>query len=167
MNEETKQHIKNIEKEFPNSFLNISEFRDEMTVEVKKDDVYGIMKYLKESKETAFDFLVDETCVDYLKHEGEERFAVIYHLYSYTYLTRLRVKAWVPEDDLKIQSVYSLWKTAEWQEREIAEMYGVNFEGHPDPRKLLLPNDFTGYPMRKDYPVQGEGYRDNFPDLKE
>ncbi|MCP4728417.1 MAG: NADH-quinone oxidoreductase subunit C [bacterium] len=167
MNEETKQHIQKIEKEFPNSFLRIVEFRDEITVEVRKDDIFGIMKYLKESKETAFDFLVDETCVDYLKHQGDERFAVVYHLYSFTYLTRLRVKAWVPENDTKIPTLIPLWKTADWQEREIAEMFGITFDGHPYLKKLLLPDDFTGYPLRKDYPVQGEGYRDNFPNLKD
>ncbi|MFC1563808.1 NADH-quinone oxidoreductase subunit C [candidate division KSB1 bacterium] len=166
MNEETRQHILKIEKEFPDSFLRIEEFRDEMTLVVRKNDILDIMKYLKESRETAFDFLVDVAGVDYLKYKGDERFAVVYHLYSYTYMTRLRIRAWVPEDDLNISSMMSLWKTADWQEREIFEMFGINFEGHPDLRKLLLPDDFNGFPLRKDYPLQGEGYRDNFPNLK-
>ena len=120
------------------------------------------MSSLKESEDTAFDFLVDITAVDYLKLGGEERFSVVYHLYSHTYFRRLCVKAWVSEDDLNVQSLVPVWKTANWMEREAAELFGITFTGHPDPRKLLLPEDFPGFPLRKDYPLEGEGYRSDF-----
>ncbi len=167
MNEETKNHILNIEQKFPDSFLRIEEFRDETTLVVKKNDIHEIMKYLKESKETAFDFLVDVTAVDYLDIGGDERFAVIYHLHSYTYLTRIRVRAYIPEDDANIPSMVPLWQSANWPEREVAEMFGIDFSGHPDLRILLLPEDYPNHPLKKDFPLQGVGYRDSFTDLRE
>ena len=165
MTDEEQKYISGIAQDFPDSYLRTEEFRGDLALVVKKNEIFEIMKSLKESKETAFNFLVDITAVDYLKLGGDERFAVIYHLYSHTYYRRLRVKAWVPEDDLNVPTMMPLWKTANWQEREIAELFGINFEGHPDLRKLLLPEDFTGHPLRKDYPLHGEGYRSNFPDL--
>ena len=145
--------------------MRTEEVRGDLALVVKKNEIFEIMKSLKESKETSFNFLVDITAVDYLKLGGDERFAVVYHLYSHAYCRRLRVKAWVPEDDLNVPTMMPLWKTANWQEREVAEFFGINFEGHQDLRILLLPEDFIGHPLRKDYPLQGEGYRSNFPNL--
>jgi len=166
MKEEIKNHILEIEKLFPDSFIALEEFRNEYILSIRKTDVFDILKYLKESKETAFDFLVDITFVDYLKLEGEERFGVMYQLHSYTYIQRLRVKVWVGEDDLNLRTMIPLWKSANWLEREVWDLCGINFIDHPDMRRLLLPDDYVGYPLRKDYPLQGEGFRENFPDLK-
>ncbi|MFC1557572.1 NADH-quinone oxidoreductase subunit C [candidate division KSB1 bacterium] len=166
MNDEEKKYIDKVQREFADSFISVEEFRGDIAVNVKKDSVFEIIQFLKESPDAAFDFLVDITAVDYLKLSGPERYAVIYHLQSYTYLRRLRIKAWVPEDDLSVPSMYPLWKTADWQEREVHEMFGISFTGHPDLRPLLLPDDFRGFPLRKDFPLKGTGYRENFPNLK-
>ncbi len=166
MPEEEYTFITKLASQFPDSFLRSEEFCGETTVHVKKTEIFEIMQYLKKTNDSVFDYLVDITVVDCLKVGGDERFVVVYHLYSHTYFRRLRVKAWIPEDDMNIPTMVPLWKTANWMEREAAELFGLSFTGHPDPRKLLLPDDFSGFPLRKDYPVQGEGYRSNFPDLK-
>ncbi|MFC1553965.1 NADH-quinone oxidoreductase subunit C [candidate division KSB1 bacterium] len=167
MTEEEKKYIDDIAGKFPDSFIKTEEFKGDLSIIIKKDDIFEIMKYLKESKDTVFDFLVDITAVDYLKIGGDERYAIVYHLLSMSYYRRLRVKALVPEEDLNIPSMMPLWQTANWQEREIEEMFGIKFTGHPNPRKLLLPDDYQGFPLRKDYPVAGEGYRSDFTNLKE
>lgn len=166
MTEEEQKYISSIAKEYPGSFIESVEFRGDISLILKKNDIYEIMKFLKESEDTAFDFLVDITAVDCLKIGGEERFTMVYHLHSHTYYRRLRIKVWVSEDDMSVPTMIPLWKAADWMEREIAELFGINFEGHPDLRKLLLPDDFQGNPLRKDFPVQGQGYRSKFPDLR-
>jgi len=167
MTEYEQKFIEKIKQNFPDSFLSAEEFRGELTINIKKDQALEIMKYLKEAPVAVFDFLVDITAVDYLKIGGPERYAVVYHLNSQTYLRRLRVKAWVPEDDLTVESMTALWQTANWQEREAHDMFGIQFTGHPDLRPLLLPDDFTGFPLRKDFPLRGTGYREEFPNLKD
>ena len=166
MTEEEEQYISRIAQEFPDSYLRSEEFRGDLALIITKKEIFELMKSLNELENTAFDFLVDITAVDYLKLGGDERFAVIYHLHSHTYYRRLRVKAWVPEEDMTIPSMMPLWETANWMEREVDDLFGIRFTGHPDPRKLLLPEDFTGNPLRKDYPLHGEGYRSSFTNLK-
>ena len=112
-----------------------------------------------------FELLVDLTAVDYLTYPEPRptRFAVVYQIYSFAADARLRVKAYVPEAEPELESVTGLWPAAGWLEREAGEMFGIIFLGHPDPRKLLLPEDFAGFPLRKDYPLAGRGERENFP----
>ncbi len=118
------------------------------TALVRRESILEVMKYLKE--ECGMEMLMDLTAVDYL---GEEtRFEVVYHLKSLSNGYRLRIKARVPEDDPTIDSMTSLWKGANWYERECYEFYGIRFKGHPDLRPLLLYPEFKGYPLRKDYP---------------
>jgi len=166
MTEEEKKIVGKIQSDFADLFISAEEFRGDLTINVRKDRILDIIRYLKEAPEAAFDFLVDIAGVDFLKLGGPERFAVVYHLHSHTYLRRLRIKAWIPEDNLSIDSLMPLWQTANWQEREIHEMFGIKFTGHPDLRPLLLPDDFTGFPLRKDFPLKGIGYRENFPKIK-
>jgi NADH-quinone oxidoreductase subunit C len=90
------------------------------------------------------------------------RFAVVYELYSLEHNHRFRLKARVPEDDPRLPSAYGLWKSALWGEREAHDMFGVEFDGNPDMRRLLMPEDFPGFPLRKDYPLRGRGERDAF-----
>ncbi len=97
-----------------------------------------------------FEFLMDLTAVDYLEQNRPQRFEVVYHFYSLARNRRLRVKVRVNDGD-PVPSLAPLWKTADWFERECAEMYGILFEGHPDLRPLLLYPEFKGYPLRKDY----------------
>ena len=91
-----------------------------------------------------------------------ERFAVVYHLYSMKHGHRLRVKAFIPETSAAIDSVAGIYPAADWAERETYDQYGIRFTGHPDLRRILNPDDFTGHPLRKDFPVEGIGYRDQF-----
>jgi len=101
----------------------------------------------------AFDFLIDLCGVDYLPREP--RFQVVYHLCSTRTRLRLRLKASLPGTDPKIASVFSVWKSADWMEREAFDMYGITFAGHPDLRRILLTPEWQGYPLRKDYPLRG------------
>lgn len=132
---------------------------------IDREHVLPILAYLREDPETAFDFLSDVTGVDYLLMESEtvrERFAVVYQLYSLSKNHRFQLKARVPESDPRVPSVLGLWQAALWGERETHDMYGIEFEGNPDMRRLLMPEDYPGFPLRKDYPLRGQGERDAF-----
>jgi NADH-quinone oxidoreductase subunit C len=111
----------------------------------------------KADPDLAFDMLVDLTAVDYLKFPGREdgpRFEVVYHLYSLPHNQRLRLKVRVEEDGAVVPSATPLWPIANWLEREVWDMFGIRFEGHPDLRRLLMYEEFEGHPLRKDYPIQ-------------
>ncbi len=161
---EEPAEVKKIKENFAEEYLTFSEFRGDITIEVKKEKIVDIIRLLKEDKDTAYNALADLTAVDYLEiPKSRERFAVVYILYSHSINKYLKVKAWVPESDASINSVTDMWRSADWPEREAAEMYGITFKGHPDPRKLLLPDYYENFPLRKDYPLRGKGERDNFP----
>ena len=102
-------------------------------------------------KEKGFDHLSSVVGVDY-----PENFEVVYHVWSYSLRELISLKVPIPKDDPKVKSVTSIWRGANWHERETAEMFGIIFEGHPDPRKLLLPDDFEGYPLRKDFKLEAK-----------
>ncbi|MYJ00430.1 MAG: NADH-quinone oxidoreductase subunit C [Gemmatimonadetes bacterium] len=120
------------------------------------------MTFLRDDPELSFDYLVDVTAVDRLRLDEEIRFAVVYQLYSYKHNRRFSVSVPVSEADSRISSVVSVWPGANWLEREVYDMYGIVFEGHPDLRRILMPDDFGSFPLRKDYPLHGKGERDNF-----
>ena len=110
--------------------------------------------------------LVELTAVDYLEYEGaKDRFGVVYVLVSTIHGARLVIKTHVNDPEPLLPSVYSLWKSADWLEREVYDMFGIRFSGHPDLRRILTPDEFTAYPLRKDYPLKGRGERHNFPVL--
>jgi NADH-quinone oxidoreductase subunit C len=141
-----------------------SEFRDNRRVLVPVGRVFEALRCLKE--QCGFDMLIDITAVDYLHYpNARDRFGVIYCLLCMENGARLVVKTFVNEPDLAVPSVFSLWKGADWMEREVYDMYGIVFEGHPDLRRLLMPEAFTAFPLRKDYPLRGRGERHNFPVL--
>jgi NADH-quinone oxidoreductase subunit C len=122
------------------------------TALVDKERLVEVMRFLRDDAELAFDMLTDVTCVDYL---GESpRFEMVYHLYSVAKNHRLRIKARVPEAPCEIDTLCPLWASANWMEREVWDLYGVRFTGHPDPRRLLLYEEFQGHPLRKDYPKE-------------
>jgi NADH-quinone oxidoreductase subunit C len=114
--------------------------------------IVPVMRFLRDDDETFFDMLTDLTAVDYLGREP--RFEVVYHLYSLRRRHRLRVKALVPEEPAEIASLCELWPSANWMEREVWDMYGIRFSGHPDLRRILLYEEFQGHPLRKDYPKE-------------
>lgn len=124
----------------------------EVTITVPREAVVEVCGFLKGSH--GFDLLADLCGAD-LGPEEDPRFAVNYHLFSTVHYQRLRVKVLLTEDDPSVESVTVLWKTADWHERETYDMFGVNFVGHPDLRRILLPSDFDGHALRKDYPLRG------------
>ena len=150
----------------PESFeiVAASQFRGQTRVTVRADQLFEVMKYLKEAR--GFDLLVDVTCVDYLNYRGaSDRFGLVYLLSKGDSGERLTVRVMLNEPDLDVASVTSLWEGANWLEREVWDMFGIRFTGHPDLRRILLPEPFTAHPLRKDYPLQGRGERHNFPIL--
>ena len=133
---------------------------------VERDLLTDVLRFLKSDPDMNFDFLADVTAIDHLHFEDPaigERFATVYQLYSITHNHRFTLKTPVPEDDPQVPSAVELWKSALWAEREAHDMYGIHFEGNPDLRRLLMPQDFPGFPLRKDYPLRGRGERDAFP----
>jgi NADH-quinone oxidoreductase subunit C len=141
-----------------------SEFRDNRRLIVPADRLQDALECLK--NECGFDMLVDLTAVDYLHYpEARDRFGLVYCLLNTASGERLYLKTFLNEPELTVPSAFSLWKGADWMEREVYDMYGITFDGHPDLRRILLPEEFTAYPLRKDYPLRGRGERHNFPCL--
>ncbi len=122
--------------------------------------------FSKMSEGLECNFLMDLFGVDYMEMGGSERYAVMYNLYSLQRNHRLRVRAWVPENDPRLASVAGLWSAADWAEREAYDMYGITFAGHPNMTRILCPDDFSGFPLRKDFPLEGVGYRENFEKIE-
>ena len=144
--------------------LGHSEFHGQARVVVPQESFVAAMSWLK--KQGGFDLLVDVTCVDYLNYrDAQDRFGLVYLLASTVTTERLTVRVFLNEPELSIPSVVPLWEGANWFEREVYDMFGINFEGHPDLRRILMPDEFEAYPLRKDYPLQGRGERHNFPVL--
>ncbi|MCF6157012.1 MAG: NADH-quinone oxidoreductase subunit C [wastewater metagenome] len=140
-----------IKAKFPKAIVDSSIFRSELTLVVEKGYITEVAKFLKEDKELNFNFLSDLCGVDRIETDGV--FEVVYHLYSIDKNHRVRLKVPVPSHEPYIPTVVNIWKTANWHERETYDMFGIIFEGHPDLRKILTSEDFEGYPLRKDYPV--------------
>jgi NADH-quinone oxidoreductase subunit C len=133
----------------------VIEFRGETTVVVPREHLRRAAEFLVNDRALQFTFLSDITAVD--KFPLEPRFELNYHLLSLDYRKRIRVKVRIPGDDPQVQSVTPIWPAANWHEREAFDLMGIRFEGHPDLTRILMPDDWEGYPLRKDYPV--EGYR--------
>ena len=124
--------------------------------------VFPLLKCLKE--ECGFDFLSDLGGYDYLNYPGAaDRYAVVYALVNTATGERVFVKAYTNDPDPELPSVVPLWEAANWMEREVYDLFGVGFPGHPDLRRILMPGEFAGHPLRKDYPLRGYGERHNFP----
>ncbi|GAB4165293.1 MAG: NADH-quinone oxidoreductase subunit C [Geothermobacteraceae bacterium] len=143
--------VAKLKGKFNDSVLDVAEHRGQTTVTVRKEDIVAVCTFLKQ--ECGYNFLTDVCGVDYLGQTP--RFMVVYHLYNIGEHLRLRLKAPVEEGDARIDTVTGVWSTANWLEREVWDMFGIDFKGHPDLRRILLPDDWEGHPLRKDYPVQG------------
>jgi len=141
-----------------------STFRDNRRIHVPAEKLLELLTWLKQAQ--GFDMLVDITAVDYLDYpNASERFGVVYLLTNMTSKERLIVKTAVNLPDPNLPTVVPLWKGADWMEREVYDMFGITFVGHPDHRRILMPEEFTAFPLRKDYPCKGFGERHNFPVL--
>jgi NADH-quinone oxidoreductase subunit C len=138
------------------------EFRDNVRVIVPPDAAHAVLKVLKEAY--GFIMLCDLAGIDYLGYpNAADRYAVVYALINMQTGERLFVKTHVNDPEPELKSVTDLWTGADWMEREVYDMYGVRFPGHPDLRRILMPEACTSYPLRKDYPLRGYGERHNFP----
>jgi len=130
----------------------VKDARGEVTVTVPRESIAQVCRVLK--TEYAFDMLADVCGAD-RGPEEEPRFEVNYHLFSTVHHSRLRLKVLLSEDEPNVPTVVMIWKAADWHERETYDMFGVIFDGHPDLRRILLPSDFDGHALRKDYPLRG------------
>jgi NADH-quinone oxidoreductase subunit C len=129
--------------------------RDEMSITVDRAQIREACALLRDDKEVPFDYLSDVTCVDW--YPSEPRFEVIYHLLSIPKKERVRLKVRLDGASPVVESITSVWAGANYFEREVFDLFGIRFTGHPYLRRILMPEDWEGYPLRKDYPV--EGYR--------
>lgn len=149
--------IKNIINRFSAAILDTVIFRDAVTHLIKKDFLIEICSFLKEDPALQFNFLLDVIGTDY--YPQNPRFEVVYNLYSIPQRHRLRLKVKI-QDGETLPSVTSVWKGADWAEREAYDMFGIRFEGHPNLKRIYMPEDWEGFPLRKDYPLKG--YKDRY-----
>jgi len=136
----------------------LPEFRGEHTCKVSPDLLHDLMVWLKSE---GFDYLVDISSLDYF--DQDPRFEVVYELFSYSFEEHLRVKCAISEDEARVPTVSDLWSTANWHEREVFDMMGIQFDGHPDLRRILMWEGYPFFPLRKDFPL--EGRETEMPDI--
>jgi len=163
---EPLQIAERIKEQYPDAVLSIGEYRGQASVSVRRESILDVCRWLHGDPELRMDMLKDLCGVDWLGKK-EARFEVVYHLYSMPNRHAIRLKAQVPEHDAAIKSVVSVWKGAEWHERECFDMFGIRFEGNPDLRRVLMPEDWEGHPLRKDYPLEGPTRENEWPGFKE
>jgi NADH-quinone oxidoreductase subunit C len=146
-----------------------SVFRGQTRLVIPAELSFEVLEFLKARN---FDLLVDVSCVDYLEYRDPpmrmpgcagRRYGLVYLLAATATNQRLTVRVFVDDPEPTVPSVVSLWKAADWLEREVWDLFGIRFTGHPDLRRLVMPEEFTAHPLRKDYPLQGRGERHNFP----
>jgi NADH-quinone oxidoreductase subunit C len=137
---------------FPDAVRSTHASLGDATANVEARRIVEILRFLRTESDLEFDMLVDLTAVDYLGQDP--RFEVVYHLFSVRHKHRVRIKARVAEMPAEIESVVDLWPAANWMEREVWDMYGIRFRGHPNLRRILLYEEFQGHPLRKDYPKE-------------
>jgi NADH-quinone oxidoreductase subunit C len=144
-----------IKAAFPNQTLEVMERFGQISITVERAATHDILAFLRDTPDLRFDMLVALTAVDFADKKPV-RFEVVYQLLSTTRCGAIRIKAPVPEDDCSIASVSDLWKAANWFERECFDMFGITFIDHPELRRILMPDDWQGHPLRKDYPLQSD-----------
>lgn len=149
---ENNRAVIRLKEKYASSIIDVVEFRGEVTVTVKKDSITDVLLFLKQSLQ--YNLLTDVTAVDYMGKK-EERYMMVYQLYSIPNKDRLRIKTPVDETDCSVPSATLVWGTANWLEREVFDLFGITFDKHPDLRRILMTDDWVGHPLRKDYPLQG------------
>jgi len=149
---ENNRAVLKLKEKFASSIIDVVEFRGEVTVTVKKDSIIDVLMFLKQSLQ--YNLLTDLTAVDYLGKK-EDRFMMVYQLYSIPNKDCVRIKTPVSEADCRIPTATQVWLTANWLERETFDLFGITFDQHPDLRRILMTDDWVGHPLRKDYPLQG------------
>ena len=149
--------VEKLQSAFGDRILETTAFKDEITHLVDKTALVQVCEFAKNDPELRMDYLVDVLGVDY--PAAARRFEVVYHLYSIPLRHRLRLKVRL-KDGEGVPSVTGVWPGADWPEREAYDMYGIRFEGHPNLKRIYMPPDWEGFPMRKDYPLRG--YKDEY-----
>jgi NADH-quinone oxidoreductase subunit C len=152
MSERLLEFVEQLKTENPAWVADLKDARGEITVYVPRASINEVCLFLK--MKHGFDMLADLCGAD-RGPEEDPRFEVNYHLFSTKHFSRLRLKVLLSEDAPNVQTVTTVWKTANWHERETFDMFGIIFDGHPDLRRILLPSDFDGHALRKDYPLRG------------
>jgi NADH-quinone oxidoreductase subunit C len=148
---EEKKIVDLLKQKFPSGVISGTCLLGDDIAVIARDALIPVVTFLR-GRPHEYTMLLDLTCVDY---QGEEpRFEMVYHLFSLSRTRRLRLKVRLSERDLWVDSLTGIWKNANWLEREVLDMFGVRFEGHPDPRRLFMYDGFEGYPLRKDYPLR-------------
>ncbi len=146
--------LQRLREQFGDALRDVKIWRHEATILLAPQDLVRVCRFLRDTSDLAFDFLSSAVGVDRLHlSENSPRFEVVYHLYSIQFKRRLRLKVRVDEGEA-VPTVTGVWESANWHEREVADVFGVLFEGHPDLRRILMPDDWEGHPLRKDYPVE-------------
>ncbi len=153
--------IEKVRALFATEIIEIKEFRGQTAILINKQNAKKIIKYLKEQE--GFNHLQDLCGVDY--YPEKPRFEVVYNLYSIWRKMHLRVRVKVHEEDPEIDTITDLWQGANWHERECYDMFGISFKGHADLRRILMPEDWNGHPLRKDYPLKGKEIWSGFRQL--
>ncbi len=152
--------VKKIETAVPEAIEEVADFRDERTIFVKKDQLKAVCQFLRDDEELQYNFLSD-ICADDLLPEFP-RFAVNYHLYSISKNHRLRLRVWVEDPDEGVETMTDIWPIANWLEMEVWDLMGIQFKGNGSLRRLFLPEDWQGHPLRKDYPLGYEEVQFSF-----
>jgi NADH-quinone oxidoreductase subunit C len=147
-----------LESAEPDAIVTAAQDRGELTLTIAPGRIVAVCRRLHDGAE--FERLADLTALD--RHPAEPRFEVIYHLHSVARNLRLRLKCRLAAESPEIDSVTSVWRNADWHEREVFDLFGVTFRGHPNLKRIMLPEEWAGHPLRKDYPVYGDkyGYKD-------
>lgn len=145
--------VQRLRERFGEAILESAEFRGELTVVVPRERIVEVCRFLKESPEMSFNLLSDLCGIDMAT--PVKRFGVIYNMLSIGRKHRIRVKTFCEEEDPTVPTVTGVWRTAEWHERETFDMFGIRFTGHPDLRRMYMPEAFEHHPLRKDFPLMG------------
>ncbi|HWP82785.1 MAG TPA: NADH-quinone oxidoreductase subunit C [Bacteroidota bacterium] len=145
--------LEKLRQQFPDAIHESKEFRGELTIVVPKEKIVEVCRFLRDDSELRYDFLSDLCGID--MYTPVNRFGVIYNLFSLSTKHRLRLKTFTQEENPKVPTVTEVWPTANWHERETYDMFGIVFEGHPDLRRMYMPEEFEYHPLRKDFPLMG------------
>jgi NADH-quinone oxidoreductase subunit C len=145
--------VEKLQARLPGAVRGAAEFRGDLTVTVRREDIARAGEILKTDPDLAFDMVIDVLGVDMFR--PEERFEVVYNLYSLRNREYVRLKVLVDEQELTVPTVTGVWPGANWHERETYDMFGIVFTGHPDLRRMYMPEEFEYFPLRKDFPTMG------------
>lgn len=143
--------IDKLEENFKENIIETKKEAKDPFIKIKPSSIKVISKFLKENPLLSFDFLQNMCAVDMMGVGGNTHFMCVYHLFSYKYKHSIVMKVDLQRDNPEIQSVCDIWASANWYEREVYDLFGINFKGHPDLRRILLPPEWEGHPLRKDY----------------